>query len=201
MAPFADHLGINPKEFMSWRPLFSNFKSKVLLVEGPIDKQYFDFFQSQNLCIEPLDSDIEIVPYGGKSTLKNVLLLKFVLSRFDNVYLTYDLDAHGECSKSLETLGLKENVDFLPIGLADGGEDIEGLLPKSVLSSVHSKETDLVRRSSSVNNEDRKKAKEALKQRFLEEFKSRVDYSEEDLKEFKKVIKIINKAFNNKIKK
>ncbi len=41
MAPFAEHLGIGPDEFSALRSIFASGKSKVLLVEGKIDQEYF----------------------------------------------------------------------------------------------------------------------------------------------------------------
>jgi hypothetical protein len=41
-----------------------------------------------------LAKDISVIGYGGKDTLKNTLLVQFVLRNFDQVYITYDLDAH-----------------------------------------------------------------------------------------------------------
>ncbi len=60
MAPFADHLGIGPEEFTSLRPLFSVAKSKVLLVEGQIDKEYFEFLKQHGLPCDVLANDIEV---------------------------------------------------------------------------------------------------------------------------------------------
>lgn len=194
MAPFADHLGIESKEFANWRPLFLNSKSKVLLVEGDIDKEYFNFFQSQHLSIEALDDSIEIIPYGGRNALTNTLLLKFTLSRLENFYLTYDLDAHEECKKALERLGLKENNNFLPLGKnVSGQKDIEGLLPDRILSAVNGRETSTVRQLTSTTSSEVRAAKSTLKKKYLEEFKKYTDYSAEELKEFAKIIKIINK--------
>jgi hypothetical protein len=86
MAPFSEHLGVDPADFAAWRPVFSAYKTKVLLVEGEIDKQYFLLLQEAKFPIDALSREIEIVPYGGKDTLKNTLLLKFVLSKFDRVF-------------------------------------------------------------------------------------------------------------------
>ncbi len=194
MAPFAEHLGINPTEFVTWQPFFSGGKKRVLLVEGEIDKQYFEQFQQRQLPIEGLSKDIEIVPYGGKDTLKNTLLLRFVLSAFDRVFITYDLDADADLKKSLSGLGLKQNEDFLPLGDgADGKDCIEGLLPHRILSAVCGRETDLVMKLSS--SKGRKEAKQGLKNLYLEEFKGCGDYTKDELRGFEKVIKLVNKVF------
>lgn len=196
MAPFAEHLGIDPSEFSSWRPVFSAYKSKVLLVEGPIDKEYFVFLQQYSLGSEKLAQDIEVVPYGGKDTLKNTLLVQFVLSKFDHVFVTYDLDAESEIKSALSRLGLKEARDFLALGKDQSGKgSIEGLLPERILATVNGRETDLVMRLHSRNNSERKEAKDMLKKGYLEEFKLHADYTKDDLKELGRAIKIINARF------
>lgn len=198
MAPFADHLGIESKEFDNWKLLFANHQNKILLVEGDIDKEYFNYFQTKKLSINNLNKDIEIVPYGGKDTLKNTLLVKFVLSKFNGVFITYDFDAHNDCKKALESLGLKEKRNFIPLGLnSPGKKAIEGLLPDSVVSSVYSKKTDLVRQLSSGNSEERKSANNILKREYLQEFMKRSDYAKDELAGFEKVILLINKFYKN----
>jgi putative ATP-dependent endonuclease of the OLD family len=193
MAPFSDHLGLAPGEFSSLRPVFSSYKSKVLLVEGPSDQEYFCFLQKDQHACECLADDIEVVPYGGKDTLKNTLLIQFVLRKFDKVFVTYDLDAESEIRGSLARLGLKENSDFIPLGLSQPGKDcIEGLLPQRVLAAVNGKETDLVMKLGSRDSNERRKAKDTLKRKYLGEFTSHTDYEKEELKELSKVVKTIN---------
>lgn len=197
MAPFADHLGIGPSEFAALRPLFSATKSKVLLVEGITDQQYFELLKKNEISCEKLGSDIEVVPYGGKDTLKNTLLVQFVLRTFDKVFVTFDLDAESDVSGSLGRVGLKKNVDYLALGISQGGRDcIEGLLPERVLAVVNGKETGLVMSLGCKDNSDRRKAKDLLKKKYLEEFKSRTDYTGEELKELNKVVKQINSRLN-----
>jgi putative ATP-dependent endonuclease of the OLD family len=197
MAPFADHLGISAEEFSSLKPLFSADKSKVLLVEGPIDQEYFEFLQQHSLACDRLASSIEVVPYGGKDTLKNTLLIQFVLRKFDQVFVTYDLDAAQGARAALTRVGLKEKSDFTGVGVSQPGKDcIEGLLPQSVLSAVNGRETDLVMKLGSKDNSERRKAKDALKKHYLCEFKSKTDYSKEDLKELCKIIGLVNARLN-----
>lgn len=197
MAPFADHLGINSQDFKTWKPLFSTYKDKIILVEGEIDKEYFQFIRS--LDATSFDEDIEVVPYGGKDTLKNSILVKFVLSKFDQVFITYDLDAHDECKKALERIGLKEKINFYPLGKSSSGlKDIEGLLPTRITSEVNGKESDLIAKLRSSDSGERKSAKNELKKKYLEEFKNHSDYSEEELQEFSKVISIIKKSLSKK---
>lgn len=195
MAPFAEHLGIDSSEFASWRPVFSSFQSRVLLVEGDTDRTYFELFQQQQFVIDGLSRDVDVVAYGGKDTLKNTLLVKFVLSKFDHVFITYDLDAHSEVEKALTRLGLTRGHDFLPLGLDHPGKDcIEGLLPDRVLAAVNGRETGLVM-SLGASGEERRKAKDQLKAMYLEEFKKHTDYTKKDLEEFNKAIRTINARF------
>jgi hypothetical protein len=193
MAPFSEHLGLAPAEFSSLRPVFSSYRSKVLLVEGEIDREYFDFLQKHRCSCDCLADDIEVVPYGGKDTLKNTLLVQFVLRKFDKVFVTYDLDAESEIRGALGRLELKENSDFMALGLGQPGKDcIEGLLPQRVLATVNGRETDLVMKLGSKDTKERRNAKDALKRKYLEEFTSRTDHEKEELKDLAKVVKTIN---------
>lgn len=193
MAPFSDHLGLPPAEFSSLRPVFSSYKSRVLLVEGDIDREYFCLLQRNGHPCDCLCVDVEIVPYGGKDTLKNTLLVQFVLRKFDRVFITYDLDADGEIRGALGRLSLKEHIDFLALGIDQAGRDcIEGLLPQRVLAAVNGKETDLVMKLGSRDSSERRRAKDGLKRKYLEEFGRHTDYEKEELKDLAKVIKTIN---------
>jgi ABC-type Mn2+/Zn2+ transport system ATPase subunit len=195
MAPFCDHLGIGPKDFSALRPLFSADRSKVLLVEGTIDQEYLKFFQTHGLTCELLADDVEVVPYGGKDTLKNTLLLKFVIGNFDRVFVTFDLDAKNDVRSALDRIGLKEGKNYSALGLSVAGKNcIEGLLPTRVLSVVNGKETDLVMKLTSNDTKERRSAKDSLKRKYLEEFIKNDDYSRDELVEFGKAIKIINKG-------
>lgn len=174
MTPFADHLGISSSEFTRIRDIFASGHQKVLLVEGQLDQAYFEFLRAHQLECEKLLSDVEVVAYGGKDTLKNTVLVKFVLSRFERVFVTYDLDAEGECSSAHTRAGLSDD-DHLALGRNTPGRDcIEGLLPDQVLSAVNGREVDLVMK---LTSQERRKAKEELKQKYLEEFSKKTDYS------------------------
>lgn len=193
MAPFADHLGISTEEFSNLKLLFSVDKSRVLLVEGSIDQEYFNFLKSHSLHCDRLAANIEVVPYGGKDTLKNTLLMQFVLRKFDRVFVTYDLDAASEAGAALGRLGLKEGTDYIGLGIKQAGKDcIEGLLPKTVLSTVNGRETDLVMKLGSANSSERKRAKDDLKRHYLNEFMSRTNYTRDDLGEIAKIVRMVN---------
>ncbi len=62
MEPFAEHLGIMPPEFDSWRKLFATHQPKALLVEGDVDKSYFEYLREKFGEKFLLPSDVEIVP-------------------------------------------------------------------------------------------------------------------------------------------
>jgi putative ATP-dependent endonuclease of OLD family len=109
-----------------------------LLVEGPIDQEYFTCLQKHDLASEKLAEDIKVVPYGGKDTLKNTLLVQFVLRTFDQLFITFDLDAEGDIKAALTRVGLKHGTDYIALGVSQLGKDcIEGLLPARVLSAVN----------------------------------------------------------------
>lgn len=108
------------------------------------------------------------------------------------VFVTYDLDADTDIRAALNRAGLKENTDYVALGVAQPGKDcIEGLLPPHVLSAVNGRETDLVMKLGSSNAE-RRKAKESLKKEYLSEFRSRTDYTKDELKDLSKAVRHIN---------
>lgn len=195
MMPFAEHLGIPMSELKELKSLF--FKAqKVLLVEGDIDKDYFEFLREHPIGTDVLDPDIAIIPYGGYGTLTNGLSLKFILSNYEKFLITFDLDAFSKVKKTLEGIGLKEKTDFLSVGLPKPGyESIEGLLPNRILASVHGCHTELVMKLSNPDHERRKEAKDELKKLLLTEFKKHRDYKIDETKELSKLIKTINEKF------
>jgi len=126
-----------------------------------------------------------------KDALKNTSLVQFVLSKFDEVFVTYDLDADRDVKLALTRLGLKEGQDFMALGVQNAGRDcFEGLLPDCVLSVVNGRETALVMQ---LGSSDRRSAKDALKKLYLAEFKSRTTYTADELKNLSKAVKSINK--------
>lgn len=168
-----------------------------ILVEGDTDKKYFDYLRNKYKADFGIPNEIEIIPYGGKDTLKNSMLLKFVLSRFDKAFITFDLDAKSEVERVLNSLGLQESVSYISVGLnKPGREAIEGLLPDRVISAVINREIDLVMQLGSKNPEDRKSAKNQLKKKYLDEFTNHDDYSEDELKSIFKIGKLIGKYYS-----
>lgn len=195
MLPFAENLGVVPSEFQSWKPVFGAHSAKVILVEGDLDKEYFEHFRENYSSIYNISSDIEIVPYGGKDSLKNTSILQFMINKFGKVFITFDLDAKTEVENSLRRIGLQDSVDYCSIGLNKPGSDcIEGLLPISVKQKVYSEQHELVTTIASQDTKARNMAKSSLKRCFLEEFRKN-NYKETDLAEFRRMFSAIAKAF------
>ena len=195
MLPFADNLGIVPKEFADWTTLFGTHASKVILVEGEIDKAYFDHIAENYPSIYSIPKDVEIVKYEGKDALKNTSILQFMINKFSKVFVTFDLDAKNEVEKALGRIGLEEDRDYCSIGIkGDGSDCIEGLLPPEVKKKVFADHYETVVALSSQDNNARRSAKSKIKQEFLKEFKAST-FDTGDLQEFRKLFTKIGKAF------
>ena len=196
MEPFGEILGLNDEAVEPWKDVVSASKNNSVLVEGAIDKEYIEFISSLNIKGFTLPEGVEIISYGGKDALKNSIMLRFILEKFNRVYLTYDLDAKKDLSKVMEQLNLIEGIDHMAVGIDDDGKDcIEGLLPDSVLSNVHGANTDLIMKLTSTDTKKRKSAKNTLKSKLLDEFKTTKNLTANDLKKFKLLFVNITKAF------
>lgn len=196
MLPFADNLGIVPKEFGDWGSLFGTQSPKVILVEGEIDKSYFNFIRENYPKVYQVPNDVEVVEYGGKDALKNTSILQFMINRFSRVYITYDLDAESDVKRALERIGLEPERDYCAIGTQKAGSDcIEGLLPPSIKQKVFAANYETVVALGSQDPNVRRNAKNELKKRFLQEFMA-ADLSDNDLSEFKKLFSKIAKSFS-----
>jgi AAA15 family ATPase/GTPase len=198
MLPFSEHLGIPIAEFQAWAPIFKSEMPKILLVEGPLDKGYFDYIHEKQLIKERLPEDIEIVAYGGKDALRNTVLLKFALEKYSETYITFDLDVLSDVKRAIEAIGYKENFTYFAIGNdLPGHKDIEGLLPEKVRAAIFANNTSLV--TQAIGGD--RTAKDQLKKLYLNEFRSREDYTLEELKGFRDLFIRINKGIkaNHKI--
>lgn len=198
MEPFSLALGIADSESAPWRELFFKKPSALLLVEGDIDKEYFELLRGSVHGDERLDFDGDIFPYGGKDTLKNQALLRFIKERFGGVFVTFDLDAAQAVEASLQALGFEKRVSYLAIGEdAAGKKSIEGLLPESVQKAVYSENPELVQ-ALTGSADERRSAHSRLKRLLLERFKQQArpgaDYSK-----FYDVARIINKSFKKRV--
>lgn len=196
MMPFAENLGVVSSEFHDWKNVFSAKSSRVVLLEGEIDKDYFEFIRSNYPAICKIPEDVEFVPYEGKDALKNTALLRFMINKFKRVFIAYDLDADKEVGRSLQKIGLGEGVDYSPVGQNKAGCDcIEGLIPDSIKIVVHANNMDDVNSMMSSDNNIRKPARQRLKKAYLAEFRNNPP-KEGDLSHFKALFSKIAHAFS-----
>ena len=194
MEPFSNILGLNNAEFLAWKDVILSGKQCVLLVEGNIDKSYFEHIHSLRLLDLTLPEGLDIVPYEGKDALKNSILLKFIVQKFKKVLVTFDLDAKPELERIMTQIGLAEGINYLAIGATKPGKQcIEGLLPERLLSKVYGQYTDLVMQLTSADGKDRKSAKSSLKQKLLAEFKTDKTVTRDELKGFIPVFRALGK--------
>lgn len=192
MQPFGSILGLDNDEFLPWRDVLYTGKQCVLLVEGPIDKEYFEHINQLALPGLTLPKGIDIVPYGGKDSLKNTILLKFIVDKFRTVLVTFDLDAKVELERGVKQIGLVDGETYMAIGVDKPGRQcIEGLLPERILSAVHGQNTDLVMQLTAGESKERNSAKSALKKKLLAAFKADAKVSKEELKGFLPVFKAL----------
>ncbi len=193
--PFAFALGINQSDFGPMKDVIFSGNSKILLVEGIIDKDYMNYLQEGIHGENALRNDIEIFAYDGADNLKNNILMNFIKSKFKNVVVTVDLDRFDSIKSSVIAIGFKENQDLFPIGKKEvGKESIEGLIPTIVCTNVYGREAETVRRATMGNGKPQKSAKNELKKKLLDEFKT-LPISEDSHKDFYLLTKRINKAF------
>lgn len=192
MEPFGSILGLNNAEFAAWKDVLFSGKQCVLLVEGDIDKQYFEHIHNLALPNLTLPKGIDIVPYGGKDALKNSILLKFIIDKFQRVLVTFDLDAKAELERIMSQVGLVEGTGFLTVGANKPGKQcIEGLLPERVLAKIYGANPDLVMAVTSADARERNSAKSSLKQKLLAEFKSDKTVTQDELKSFLPIFKAL----------
>lgn len=197
MEPFAQNLGLANPEFEPWRELFFSRTNKILLVEGEIDKEYFEMLRDESHGKNRLDFEGEIFAYGGTGTINNGVLLRFIKGRYDRFFITFDLDAENGLSKLLQGLGLEKMKHYAPVGINGGGRNkIEGLLPECVQNAVYGTNAELVQQVMGGTNDEAKSAKQKLKRLLLNEFKKQAAPGPEYFGEFYKLTKLIMKAMH-----
>jgi len=197
MEPFGQALGLESDEFKSWKPMFFSSADSILLVEGPIDKEYLELLRDPSHGANRLQIDAEIVPYGGAGSICNTVLLRFVKERYRRFFVTFDLDALSQVEKTLASLQLERGKQFLPIGLdAKGKRQMEGLLPDSVTSQVYGAHPGLVQAATSNSRDERESAKNSLKRLLLEEFKRQQAPGPEYFSHFYALARSLNKALS-----
>lgn len=196
MTPFSETLGLDNNEFSSWKDVLLNKNQCVLLVEGEIDKKYIEHIGSLGIEGFKVPDGLEILPYEGKDALKNTILLKFMVEKFKKVLITFDLDAKSELEKVMGQIGLKEGCNYIAVGVDKAGKQcIEGLLPERIISKVVSQNSDLVMQLTSQDGKERKSAKNALKSRYLAEFKADNSIGVDDIKAFSPIFKTLEKVY------
>lgn len=196
MEPFAIALGINDDEFQPWRDLFFASTKRLLLVEGAIDKKYFELLRDEGHGDNRLAFDGEILDYGGIGNLKNQALLRFFKDKFDRLFITFDLDGAGTLEKPLRALGFQLKKTYMPIGIDQAGKrNIEGLLPDSIVTAVHGENPALVQALGGTADE-RRAAQRDLKRLLVNKFKGECTPGEEYFGKFYPIVKVANKALS-----
>ncbi len=194
MEPFGDILGLNNSEFTAWKDVIFSSKHCVLLVEGTLDKQYYEHIDALGLMGLTFPPEVEIVPYEGKDALKNPILLKFIVEKFNKVLVTFDLDAKPELERVMQQARLQEGSGYIAVGSSKPGKQcIEGLVPDRILAKVHGANTSLVMALTSADTKERKGAKSSLKHKVLAEFKADSAVSADELKGFLPVFKALTR--------
>ncbi len=192
--PFALALGVSGNELSPWRDLFFASADSIFLVEGPIDKTYFELLRADAHGENRFKFTGEIFAYDGWSSLTNSLLVRFIKNKYSRVFITVDLDAIGQVEKSLQALNLSKDVDYMALGVNSAGRrSIEGYLPDSIVNTVNAANIDLVRALSSDNKDEIKQAKQKLKEKYLAEFKTTAKPANGDFDAFYPVVKKLNK--------
>lgn len=196
MAPFGQALGIQTDELKPWKGLMLSESDSILLVEGEIDKEYFEMLRKPEHGSNQFKLRGEIVSYEGTGNLQNTILLKFVRDRYKKMFVTFDLDAIGHLEKRLVALGLAKGTHYLPIGVDQAGKRcIEGLLPQSIIAPVYAANPALVQAANSNVKEEAESARNKIKALQLEEFKKTAKPGPEYYSAFYSVVKILNRVF------
>ncbi|NBQ70293.1 MAG: DUF2813 domain-containing protein [Nitrosomonadaceae bacterium] len=200
MKPFAMALGVTSDSFGPWRSILFADADELILVEGEIDKAYFEDLRRTEHKEKRLDLKGAVFPYGGEGFFAHDVMMKFILERFNRVIITFDLDVDSKVSRKLESLGLKRNEDFFAIGLATGGKkNIEGLLPSTIITEVARTHPDVLDLASS-SDEGHKDAKQKLKRLKQDAFFQAHHPLGDGYSEFYRLAEAINKAFRKKRK-
>lgn len=197
MAPFAQVLGLTNDVFEQWGPLVFNQGGCMLLVEGELDKKYFEFFKDKKHGTSALESSCQIVPYGGTGFFAHLQILQFVKAQFQHLLISFDYDSKDEIEPKLKALGMRREHDYIIIGKDEAGKkSIEGLLPSWVRSTVYEINHDVV--AAALSHEPvRKSAESKLKELLCEEFLKTAKPTKEDCGSFYAVVKTINKLLRS----
>lgn len=193
--PFSLALGLDSTEFRPWKQLITTPTDSILLVEGDIDKEYFEMLKDPAHGKDQLTFEGDIVPYDGTGALQNTVLLRFIKNRHSRIFVTYDLDSEAQIEKTLQALALVKKQHYMPVGVNSAGKkNIEGLLPDSVTTAVYAANPALVQAATNGTKEEQKSAKGKLKKFLFEEFKRKAKPGAEFFGGFYQLTKVINKS-------
>ncbi len=193
--PFALSLGINGDDLGPLKSTIFSNSNDIILVEGDTDKEYFELLKDSRHGANRLKFEGDIFAYGGAGNLKNNILVRFIKDRFKRFVVTVDLDKYSEVKKTLETLDLKENQEFIIIGKNETGKKcIEGLVPANICKLAYAENADLVQKAME-NSDNGKSARNELKSKVLDAFKKEAFGNLNNFSDFYKVVKTLNKAF------
>lgn len=196
MEPFALALGIRDEEFLPWKELFFKDVNALLLVEGDIDAGYFNLLRDERHGPKALSFSGEIFAYGGKDTLKNQTLLRFIRDRYERVFVIFDLDAESDVEKVLKALGFEKGKTYTPIGVDEPGKRcMEGLVPETVNGVVHAARPDLISALSGTP-EERRSAHSTLKGLYFEEFSRQAKPGDEYYGQLYKIAAVANRTLS-----
>ena len=195
MEPFSHALGLSSQEFRPWKELILSPSDALLLVEGETDKEYFELLRNGSHGNNRLAFTGDIVSYEGTGSLSNTVLLRFVQNLYRRIFVTFDLDASARVEKTLQSVGLRKNDHYAPVGVAAAGKrSIEGLLPEWVFRQVAEGHPALLQQVSTGTREEQENARKKLKRLYLDHFKSDAKPGPDDYGAFYKLAKVINKA-------
>lgn len=193
--PFEHTLGVCGPEFDIFKTAIFSQSDILIMVEGETDKEYFELCRDKKHGKNALTEKGQIFAYDGKDKISNGVLLKFIRDRYLKVIITSDLDAENDVFSKLQRLGFEKNKTYFPVGIdAPGKRAIEGLLPEAIRIKVRSENQDLVTALESNNSNERRNAKNELKKKYLENFKTEASVDAGDYAELYKICKKLNQA-------
>jgi putative ATP-dependent endonuclease of OLD family len=195
MKPFGLALGVDNEDLKPWYDLFFSSSDSVLMVEGDIDKEYFELLRDSKHGKNALKLTGRVFAYNEVDNLANTALIKYMKDRHRNMVVTYDLDREEQALKLLARAGIEKNKDAFGVGLSPSGKRaIEGLLPDSILNQVYSQNTELVQQATSENGDERKSARSRLKRLYLEAFRAEAEKGTSVFAGFYPLVHRINRA-------
>lgn len=195
--PFELALGMIGPEFDTLKNAFFSNENKILLVEGEIDKEYFELLKKDKHNGNKLKFEGEIFAYDGFGFLTNNILMKFIKNRFSEVVITLDLDTCDKVENNLKRAGFEKNKSYFIVGKdTPGNRCIEGLIPQHIKDEVNNENGDVIQGLLSGNKDEVKSAKSRLKQLYLAKFKEKEEPTEEYYSELYKLAKRIDKRKN-----